>query len=98
MAAETVVNPTASPPSLAGDFTPEPPATTLADGGTSGTGVLRAVDDDAEDTEILTLTVTDPGKVLVGAMDIELVDNDTVTYRAVRAGGHEPRRRGSRMS
>ena len=43
--------------------------------------MLRAVDDDeAEDTEMLTLTATSPDKVLVDELEIELVDNDTVTY------------------
>ena len=78
---ETVVSLTASPRSLADDFTLDPPAITIAAGGTSGTTVLRATDDDVvEDTEVLTLTATDPGKVLIGAVEIELVDNDTVTY------------------
>ena len=78
---ETVVSLSASPRSLAGDFTLEPSAITLAAGGTSGTAVLRATDDDeVEDTEILTLTATGPGKVLIGAVEIMLVDNDTVTY------------------
>ena len=83
--AETVVNLTASPRNLAGDFTLAPSAITIAAGGTSGTAVLRATDDDeVEDTEILTLTATDPGKVLIGAVEIELVDNDTVTYALSR--------------
>ena len=78
---ETVVSLTASPRSLADDFTLDPPAITIAAGGTSGTTVLRATDDDiVEDTEVLTLTATDPGKVLIGSVEIELVDNDTVTY------------------
>ena len=78
---ETVVSLAASPRSLAGDFTIEPSAITLAAGGTSGTAVLRATDDDeVEDTEILTVTATGPGKVLIGAVEIELVDNDTVAY------------------
>ncbi len=81
VAQETVVSLTASPRSLAGDFTLDPAAITLAAGGTGGTAVLRATDDDeVEDTEILTLTATDPGKVLIGTVDIELVDNDTATY------------------
>ena len=43
--------------------------------------MLRATDDDeVEDTEILTLTATGPGKVLIGTVEIELVDNDTVAY------------------
>ena len=43
--------------------------------------MLRATDDDeVEDTEILTLTATGPGKVLIGAVEIELVDHDTATY------------------
>ena len=80
---ETVVNLTASPRSLAGDFTLEPSAITIAAGGTSGTAVLRAVDDDeAEDTETLTVTATGPGKVLVGTVEIMLVDNDTSTVVA----------------
>ena len=78
---ETVVSLTASPRSLANDFTLEPSAIALAAGGTSGTAVLRATDDDeVEATEILTVTATGPGKVLIGAVEIELVDNDTVTY------------------
>ncbi len=78
---ETVVSLTPSPRSLADDFTLDPPAITIAAGGTSGTTALRATDDDVvEDTEILTLTATDPGRVLIGALEIELVDNDTVTY------------------
>ena len=81
VAVETVVSLTASPRSLADDFTLAPPAITIPAGGTSGTTVLRATDDDeVEDTEILTLTATDPGKVLIGAVEIELVDNDTATY------------------
>ena len=43
--------------------------------------MLRATDDDeVEDTETLTLTARGPGKVLIGAVEIEIVDNDTVTY------------------
>ena len=81
VAVETVVSLTASPRGLAGDFTLDPPAITLAVGGTGGTAVLRATDDDeVEDTEILTLTATGPDKVLIGTVEIELVDNDTVTY------------------
>ena len=80
---ETVVNLTASPRSLAGDFTLEPSAITIAAGGTSGTAVLRAVDDDeVEDTETLTVTATGPGKVLVGTVEIMLVDNDAPTVVA----------------
>ena len=79
--AETVVDLTASPRSLAGDFTLAPSAITIAAGGTSGAAVLRATDDDeVEDTETLTLTATDPDNVLIGTVEIELVDNDTVTY------------------
>ena len=78
---ETVVSLTASPRSLAGDFTLTPLSITLAAGGTSGTAVLRATDDDeVEETEILTVTATGPGKVLVGTVEIELVDNDTADY------------------
>ena len=78
---ETVVSLTASPRSLAGDFTLTPSSITLAAGGTSGTAVLRATDDDeVEETEILTVTATGPGKVLVGTVEIELVDNDTADY------------------
>ncbi len=81
VAGETVVSLTASPRSLAGDFTLEPPAITLAAGGTGGTAVLRATDDDEmEDTELLTLTATGPDKVLIGTVEIELVDNDTSGY------------------
>ena len=78
---ETVVSLTASPRSLAGDFTLEPPAITLAAGGTSGTAVLRATDDEeVEDAETLTVTATGPGKVLIGIVEIVLVDNDTADY------------------
>ena len=81
VAQETVVSLAGSPRSLAGDFTLVPPAITLAAGGTGGTAVLRATDDDVvEDTEVLTLTATGPGKVLIGTVEIELIDNDTVTY------------------
>ena len=55
--------------------------TAVTAGGTSGTAVLRATDDDkVEETEILTVTATGPGKVLVGTVEIELVDNDTADY------------------
>ncbi|MCY4510435.1 MAG: hypothetical protein OXG35_26280, partial [Acidobacteria bacterium] len=78
---ETVVSLSASPRSLAGDFTLTPPAITLAAGDTGGTAVLRATDDEeVEDTEILTLTATGPSKVFIGTVEIELVDNDTATY------------------
>ena len=78
---ETVVSLTASPRSLAGDFTLEPPAITLAAGGTSGTAVLRATDDEeVEEDETLTVTATGPGKVLIGIVEIVLVDNDTADY------------------
>ena len=78
---ETVVSLTASPRSLAEDFALTPSSITLAAGGTSGTAVLRATDDDeVEDTEILTVTATGPGKVLVRTVEIELVDNDTADY------------------
>jgi len=78
---ETVVSLTASPRSLADDFTLAPSAITLPAGGTSGTAALRATDDDeVEDTEILTLTATGPGKVLIGTVEIMLVDNDTAAY------------------
>ena len=81
VADETVVSLTASPRSLADDFTLEPEAITLAAGGTSGTAVLRATDDDeVEDPETLTVTATDPGKVLIGAVEIVIVDNDAVVY------------------
>ena len=81
VAVETVVSLSASPRSLAGDFTLDPSAITLAAGGTGGTAVLRATDDDeVEDTEILTLTATDPDNVLIGTVEIEIVDNDTATY------------------
>ena len=81
LAVETVVSLTASPRSLAGDFTLDPPAITLAAGSTAGTTVLRATDDDEmEDTELLTLTATAPDKVLIGTVEIELVDNDTIAY------------------
>ena len=78
---ETLVSLTASPRGLADDFTLDPPAITLAAGSTSGTAALEATDDDVvEDTETLTLTATDPGKVLIGAVEIMIVDNDTVDY------------------
>ena len=81
VAVETVVSLTASPRSLADDFTLDPAEITLAAGSTGGTAVLRATDDgEVEDTEILTLTATGPDKVLIGTLEIELVDNDTVTY------------------
>ena len=55
----------ASPRSLAGDFTPSPAAITLAAGGTGGTAVLPAMEDDeVVDTEILTLTATRHGHLL----------------------------------
>ena len=79
--AETVVDLTGSPRSLADDFTLAPTAITIAAGGTSGTAALRATDDDVvEETETLTLTATGPGKVLIGTVEIDIVDNDTVTY------------------
>ena len=79
---ETLVSLTASPRGLADDFTLDPPAITLAAGSTNGTAVLEATDDEVvEDTETLTLTATDPGKVLIGAVEIMIVDNDTVDYR-----------------
>ena len=79
--AETVVDLTGSPRSLADDFTLAPSAITIAAGGTSGTAALRATDDaEVEDTETLTVTATDPGKVLIGTVEIDIVDNDTVTY------------------
>ena len=79
---ETLVSLTASPRGLVDDFTLDPPAITLAAGSTSGTAALEATDDDVvEDTETLTLTATDPGKVLIGAVEIMIVDNDTVDYR-----------------
>ncbi len=79
---ETLVSLTASPRGLADDFTLDPPAITLSAGSTSGTAALVATDDDVvEDTETLTLTATDPGKVLIGAVEIMIVDNDTVDYR-----------------
>ena len=85
---ETVVSLTASPRSLAEDFTLTPSSITLAAGGTSGTAVLRATDDDeVEDTEILTVTATGPGKVLVGTVEIELVDNDTADYEFLGPSG-----------
>ena len=79
---ETLVSLTASPRGLADDFTLDPPAITLSAGSTSGTAALVATDDDVvEDTETLTLTATDPGKVLIGTVEIMIVDNDTVDYR-----------------
>ena len=84
VAEETVVALTAFPVSLADDYTIEPASITLAAGATSGTAELRAVDDDeVEDTETLTVTATGPGKVLIGTVEIVLIDNDTppvVTY------------------
>ena len=78
---ETLVSLTASPRGLVDDFTLDPPAITLAAGSTSGTAALEATDDDVvEETETLTLTATDPGKVLIGAVEIMIVDNDTVDY------------------
>ena len=79
---ETLVSLTASPRGLGDDFTLDPPAITLSAGSTSGTAALVATDDDVvEDTETLTLTATDPGKVLIGTVEIMIVDNDTVDYR-----------------
>ena len=53
VAVETVVSPSASPRSLAGDYTLTPSAITLAAGDTGGTAVLRATDEEeVEDTEI----------------------------------------------
>ena len=78
---ETLVSLTASPRGLADDFTLDPPAITLAAGSTNGTAALEATDDEVvEDTETLTLTATDPGKVLIGTVEIMIVDNDTVDY------------------
>ena len=85
VAAETVVALTAFPVSLAADYTLAPEAITLAAGATSGTAVLRATDDDeVEDPETLTVTATGPGKVLIGTVEIEILDNDApaVTVRA----------------
>ena len=79
---ETEVDVLASPRSLAGDFELDPPKITLAAGSTSGTATLKATDDAVdEDTETLTLTATGPGKVLIGTLEIEIVDNDTVEYK-----------------
>ena len=76
--AETVIALTASPVSLADDYTLVPPSITIAAGGTSGTAELRATDDaEVEDPETLTVTATDPGKVLIGTVEIVIVDNDT---------------------
>ncbi len=42
---------------------------------------MRATDDEeVEDTETLTVTATGPGKVLIGIVEIVLVDNDTADY------------------
>ena len=85
VAAETVVALTAFPVSLAADYTLVPLSITLAAGATSGTAELRATDDDeVEEAETLTVTATDPGKVLIGTVEITIVDNDTpaVTVRA----------------
>ncbi|MCY4510543.1 MAG: hypothetical protein OXG35_26825 [Acidobacteria bacterium] len=74
---ETVVALTAFPVSLAADYTIEPASITVAAGTTSGTAELRATDDEeVEDTETLTVTATGPGKVLIGTVEIMLVDND----------------------
>ena len=83
VAAETVVALTAFPVSLAADYTLVPEAITLPAGATSGTPELRATDDDeVEDTETLTVTATGPGKVLIGTVEIEILDNDTPTVVA----------------
>ena len=77
VAEETVVALTAFPVSLAADYTIEPASIILAAGTTSGTAELRATDDDeVEDTETLTVTATGPDKVLIGTVEIMLVDND----------------------
>ena len=77
VAEETVVALTAFPVSLAADYTLEPASITLAPGTTSGTAELRVTDDDeVEDTETLTVTATGPDKVLIGTVEIMLVDND----------------------
>ena len=78
VAAETVVALTGFPVSLADDYTIEPSSVTLAPGTTSGTAALRATDDEeVEDAETLTVTATGPDKVLIGTVEIVLVDNDT---------------------
>ena len=78
---DTEVDVSASPRSLADDFTLDPPKITLAAGGTSGTATLTATDDDVvEDTETLTLTATGPDKVFIGTLEIAIVDNDSVDY------------------
>ena len=80
---ETVVSLTASPGRLAADYTLEPASITLAAGASSGTARLLATDDDeVEDTETLTVTATGPGRVLIGTVEILLVDNDTPTVVA----------------
>ena len=79
----TVVALTAFPVSLAADYTLEPSSITIAAGATSGTAELRATDDDeVEDTETLTVTATSPAKVLIGTVEIEIVDNDAPTVVA----------------
>ena len=81
--AETVVGLTASPVSLAADYTLVPASITIAAGTTSGTAELLAIDDtEVEAPETLTVTATDPGKVLIGSVEIVLVDNDTPTVVA----------------
>ena len=81
--AETVVGLTASPVSLAADYTLVPASITIAAGTTSGTAELLAIDDtEVEAPEALTVTATDPGKVLIGSVEIVLVDNDTPTVVA----------------
>ena len=83
VAEETVVALTAFPVSLAADYTLEPSSITLAAGATSGTAELRVTDDEeVEDTETLTVTATGPDKVLIGTVEIMLVDNDTPTVVA----------------
>ena len=85
VAEETVVALTAFPVSLAADYTFAPASITIASGATSGTAELRATDDDeVEDTETLTVTATGPGKVLIGTVEIMLVDNDAPTVVAKR--------------
>ena len=82
--AETVVGLTASPVSLAADYTLVPASITIAAGTTSGTAELLAIDDTEVEApeETLTVTATDPGKVLIGSVEIVLVDNDTPTVVA----------------
>ena len=62
MAVKTVVSLSGVPPESGRGLHPRAVVDhTLPTGGTSGTAVLRATDDEAKDTEILTVTATGPG-------------------------------------